>query len=219
MTKLGTVIASDITTINPITTLHLPSFTPLDIKSYLHSSNTQFTNIPYFLPLLNSSQSCVSLSHAKQNLTVDATLYAQLTKTILNLTMQIINQDPTSKSRVEILVLLQAKISMSNSPNDIDTLYKNWCNIAKGEIKPIEDYITRAVQFKEDLYGTKMEIQHPEFIRKWRQRFDEILAPIKLVVDNLSQDHPKRRDYVALFQLMKTSKGYTPTIQPLPKQK
>ena len=98
---------------------------------------------------------------------------------------------------------------MSNSPNDIDTLYKNWCNIAKGEIKSIEDYITRAVQFKEDLYGTKKETQHPEFIRKWRQRFGEILAPIKLVVDNLSQDHPKRRDYVALFQLMKTSKGYT----------
>ena len=71
--------------------------------------------------------------------------------------MQIINQDPISKSRVEILVLLQAKISMSKSPNDIDTLYKNWCNIAKGEIKSIEDYITRAVQFKEDLYGTKKE--------------------------------------------------------------
>ena len=34
----------------------------------------------------------------------------------------------------------------------------------------------------------------PEFIRKWRQGFGEILASINLVIDELSQDPPKWRD-------------------------
>ena len=34
----------------------------------------------------------------------------------------------------------------------------------------------------------------PEFIRKWRQGFGEILVSINLVIDELSQDPPKWRD-------------------------
>ena len=131
LTKLATVIVIAIATANPIATLRLPPVTTLDIKVFLRSVIAQLTYTTYFLPLLNSSQSFVSLSNAKLNPTVDAALCTQLTKTIPNLTMKILNPDSTSKNGVEILLLLQAKISMSKSPNDIDILYENWCNMAK----------------------------------------------------------------------------------------
>ena len=41
LAKLATIIASDIDTANSITILRLPTFTLLDIKSYLHSVITQ----------------------------------------------------------------------------------------------------------------------------------------------------------------------------------
>ena len=74
LTKLVTVITSTVATTNPITTLRLPPFTPLDIKSLLHSIITHLTYITYFVPLLNFSQSFVSIANAHANPTVDATL-------------------------------------------------------------------------------------------------------------------------------------------------
>ena len=97
---------------------------------------------------------------------VDAALYTQLSKTILTITMNILNPDFTSKSGVAILALLQAKISMSKSPNDIDILYRNWCNMAKGKNAYVKNYTVRVVQFKKDMFGTEKEIQQPEFVRK-----------------------------------------------------
>ena len=73
---------------------------------------------------------------------------------MLNLTMKILNPDSTSKSGADILLLLQAKISMSTPPNDIDILYKNWCNMAESVHEYIEDCTTRTVQFKNNLQGT-----------------------------------------------------------------
>ena len=61
--------------------------------------------------------------------------------------MKIPNPESTFKIGVEILLLLQTKIFMSKSPNDVDTLYKNWCNMSKGANESVEDYIARAVQF------------------------------------------------------------------------
>ena len=55
---------------------------------------------------------------------------------------------------------------MSKSPNDIDILYRNWCNMAKGKNESAEDYTARAVQFKKDLFGTEKEIKQPEFVHK-----------------------------------------------------
>ena len=80
--------------------------------------------------------------------------------------MNILNPDSTSKSGEAILVLLQANISMSKTPNDIDILYRNWCNMAKGKNETVEDYTARVVQFKKDLFGTEKEIKQPEFVRK-----------------------------------------------------
>lgn len=147
LTKLATIIASDVVTANPITILRLSPFTPLDIKSYLHSIIIQLTYTTYFLSLLNSSQSFVSLSNAHRTHTVDTALYTQLSKGIPNLTMKIPNPESTFKIGVEILLLLQTKTSMSKSHNDVDTLYKSWCNISKGANESVEDYIARVVQF------------------------------------------------------------------------
>ena len=80
--------------------------------------------------------------------------------------MKILNPESTSKSGVEIVVLLQAKISMSKSANDIDTLYKNWCNVDEYSNEYVEDYTTRIVRFIKDLQGTEKELKRPEFIRK-----------------------------------------------------
>ena len=199
LTKLATIIASAVATSNPITTPSLPPFSSLDIKSYLHSIITQLTYTTYFLPLLNSSQSFVSLLNAKLNPTVYYVLYTQLTKTIPNLIMKILNLKSTSKSGVEILVLLQAKILMSKSANDIDTLYKNWWNMDEDSNEYLEDYTTRIVRFKKYLQGTEKELKRPEFIRKWRQGFGEIVAPINLVIYDLSQDPSKWRDDAPQF--------------------
>ena len=76
--------------------------------------------------------------------------------------MRILSLESLFKSGVEILLLLQAKISMSKSPNDVDTLYKNWCNLSKGVNESVNDYIVRVVQFKKDLYGTEKEVYTPE---------------------------------------------------------
>ena len=120
---LATVIASAVATEDPTKTLRLPPFTPSDIKFWLHSIITQLSYIIYFTPLLNSTQSFVSIKNASENDTVDA---VQLSKTISNLTMKRLNHDSISKSWLAILALLQTKIYMSKSPNDIDILYKNW---------------------------------------------------------------------------------------------
>ena len=37
---------------------------------------------------------------------------------------------------------------MSKYPNDIDILYKNWCNMANGKNESVEDYTAQAMQFK-----------------------------------------------------------------------
>ena len=137
--------------------------------------------------------------NAKLNPTVYYVLYTQLTKTIPNLIMKILNLKSTSKSGVEILVLLQAKILMSKSANDIDTLYKNWWNMDEDSNEYLEDYTTRIVRFKKYLQGTEKELKRSEFIRKWRQGFGEILAPINLVIYDLSQDPSKWRDDAPQF--------------------
>ena len=72
----------------------------------------------------------------------------------------------------------------------------------------MKNYTARVVQFKKDLFGTEKEIQQPEFVRQLRQGFGSILALVNLVIDDLSQDPPKWRDDVPLFQLMETAKGY-----------
>ena len=79
--------------------------------------------------------------------------------------------------------------------------------MAKGKNETVEDYTARAVQFKKDFFRTKEEIKQPEFVRKWRQGFGIILAPINLAIDDLLQDPPMWRDDVPLFQLMETAKG------------
>ena len=208
MVTLSTAIANAVANANPTKTLCLPPFTPSDTKTWLHSIIIQLSYTTFFTPLLNSDQSFVSTHNANKNPTVDAALYTQLSKTIPAITMNILNPDSTSKSGVAILVLLQAKISMSKTPNDIDILYRNWCNMAKGKNETVEDYTARAVQFKKDLFGTEKEIKQPEFVRKWRQGFGTILAPINLAIDDLLQDPPMWRDDVPLFQLMETAKGY-----------
>ena len=113
LTELATVIASTVATVIAITTLRLLPFTPLDIKAYLQSITTQFIYTTYVLPLLNTSKIFVSISNTKLNPTIYAVLYTQLlTKTISNLTIRILNLESTSKSGVEILLLLKTKISM-----------------------------------------------------------------------------------------------------------
>ena len=74
LTKLVTVITSTVATKKSITTLRLPPFTPLYIKYWLHSIITQLTYITYFVPLMNFSQTFVSIANAHANPTVDATL-------------------------------------------------------------------------------------------------------------------------------------------------
>ena len=78
--------------------------------------------------------------------------------------------------------------------------------MTKDKNESVEDYTARAVQLKKDLHGTEKENQRPEFIRKWRQGFGEILAPTNLVIDDLSQNHPKLREDVPLFQVSETTK-------------
>ena len=113
LTELATVIATAVATVIAITTLRLLPFTLLDIKAYLQSITTQFIYTTYFLPLLNTSKIFVSISNTKLNPTIYAALYNQLlTKTISNLTIRILNLESTSKSGVEILLLLKTKISM-----------------------------------------------------------------------------------------------------------
>ena len=113
LTELATVIANTVATVIAITTLRLLPFTPLDIKAYLQSITTQFIYTTYVLPLLNTSKIFVSISNTKLNPTIYAVLYTQLlTKTISNLTIRILNLESTSKSGVEILLLLKTKISM-----------------------------------------------------------------------------------------------------------
>ena len=168
---LSTVIVSDVANTNPTKTLRLPPFIPSDIKNWLQSIIIQLSYTTFFTPQLNADQSFVSVINDNEDPKVNATLYTQLSKTIPTITMNILNPDSTSKSGVAILVLLQAKISISKSPNDIDILYRNWCNMAKGKNEPVEDCTVRAVQFKKDLFGTEKEIQQPEFVRQWRQGF------------------------------------------------
>lgn len=113
LTELATVIANTVATVIAITTLRLLPFTPLDIKAYLQSITTQFIYTTYVLPLLNTSKIFFSISNTKLNPTIYAVLYTQLlTKTISNLTIRILNLESTSKSGVEILLLLKTKISM-----------------------------------------------------------------------------------------------------------
>ena len=131
ITTLTTVIASAIANANPIKTLHLPPFTSLNIKSWLHSIITQLSYTTFFTPLINTDLSFVSIKNAGENPTIEAASYTQLSKTIPTITMNTLNPDSASKSRVVILALLRAKISMLKSLNDINTLYRNWCNIAK----------------------------------------------------------------------------------------
>ena len=126
MITLSTAIASAVANANPTKTLRLPPFTPSDTKTWLHSIIIQLSYTTFFTPLLNADQSFVSIHNANKNPTVDAALYTQLSKTIPTITMNILNPDSTSKSGVAILVLLQAKISISKTPNDIDILYRNW---------------------------------------------------------------------------------------------
>ena len=87
-------------------------------SSNLHTLHTSFH-------FYNSAQSFVRHSNARQNHTVDTALYTELPKTIANLSLKTLNPESTSKIGVEILLLLQANISMSKSPNDVDILYKN----------------------------------------------------------------------------------------------
>ena len=127
---LSTAIASAVANANLTKTLRLPPSTSLDIKQWLHSIIIQLSYTAFFTPLLNTDQHFVSVINANENPTVNAALYIQLSNIIPTITMNILNPDSTSKSRVSILALLQAKISMSKSPNDIDILYRNWCNMA-----------------------------------------------------------------------------------------
>ena len=122
---LFTAIASAVANDNPTKTLRLPPFIPSDIKNWLQSIIIQLSYTTFFTPQLNADQSFVSVINANENPTVDTALYTQLSKTIPTITMNILNPESTSKSGVAILVLLQAKISMSKSPNDIDILYRN----------------------------------------------------------------------------------------------
>ena len=168
MITLSTVIACAVANANTTKILRLPPFTLSDTKLWLHSIIIQLSYTTFFTALLNADQSFVSINNANKNPTVDAVLYTQLSKTIPTITMNILNPDSTSKSGVAILVLLQAKISMSKTPNDIDILYRNWCNMAKGKNESVEDYTARDVQLKKDLFGTEKEIKQPEFVRKWR---------------------------------------------------
>ena len=89
---------------------------------------------------------------------------------------------------------------MSKPPNDIDILYKNWFNMAKGKNESVDDYIARVVQFKKDLHDIEKNIKHSELIRKFRQWFDEILAPIKF---------RNRRSFARSSEL---EKWYTPVL-------
>ena len=57
--------------------------------------------------------------------------------------MMILILESVSQNGVEILLLLQAKISISKSSNDVDTLYKNWRNVTEGVNESIESYNTR----------------------------------------------------------------------------
>ena len=56
LTKLATVIESDVASAIRITALRLPLFTRLNITSWFPSITTQLTYTRYFIPLLNSSQ-------------------------------------------------------------------------------------------------------------------------------------------------------------------
>ena len=57
--------------------------------------------------------------------------------------MMILILESVSQNGVEILLLLQAKISISKSSNDVDTLNKNWRNVTEGVNESIESYNTR----------------------------------------------------------------------------
>ena len=73
------------------------------------------------------------------------------------------------------------------------------------------------MQFKNDLFGTEKEIKQPEFVRKRRQGFGIIIAPINLAIDDLLQGPPMWRDDVPLFQQMETAKGYIAKHSPISK--
>ena len=75
-------------------------------------------------------------------------------------------------------------MSMSKSLNVGDTLYKTWCNMTKGTNQLVKDYTVNAAQFNKDLQDTEKEVFTPEFIKKWKQGFGEILAPINLAIDD-----------------------------------
>ena len=97
---------------------------------------------------------------------------------------------------------------MPRSHDEMDAIYKRWCNIAPGHNESIEDYTARAVQFKIDFSDSSKNLDNEEFIRKWRQDFGVIVSPINVSIDDLHTTPPRWHNILPLYQLMATTKSY-----------
>ena len=118
---------------------------------------------------------------------IDDLLYISLAKCIPVNILKILHPNSNNKSGTTVLITIKSNFIFPKIPNEVDSIYSQWCNISKGFKESLEDYTSRAFQYRLNLDNTDKSITNTEFVRKWRQGIGSIIDPINIDIDDLDQ--------------------------------
>ena len=209
LTQLASTIATAVSSSKSTPVLKLSTFNLNDSKSFLQSVTTQIQSTPYYKALMNSDSSpFVCNLNANLYPAIDDSLYISLAKCIPTNIMKILHLNSNNKSGTTVLITIQSNYIVPKSPNEVDILYSQWCNISKGFKESLEDYTARAIEYRLNLDDTDKSITNTEFVRKWRQGIGYIIDPINIAIDDLDQTPAAWNENLSIFQLMGTAESY-----------
>ena len=126
LTNLATAVAIVVSISNLVAILKFGSFTPHDIKQYIHSVLTQMNTNNYFFPLLTTDFQSVLQTATITNLIIDSALYISLNKSIPPYTLNILAMGNNNKSGVYIIKNFIARTLTPKSAVEVNLLYLKW---------------------------------------------------------------------------------------------
>lgn len=106
---------------------------------------------------------------ANNFLAKDVSLYISPAKCTPSNIFKILHPDSNNKSGTPVLNTIQYNSIAPKSPNEVDSLYSQWCNISKGSRGSLEDYTAREVEYRLNLDDTDKSLTNTKFVHKWRQ--------------------------------------------------
>ena len=122
--------------------------------------------------------------------------------------MKILHPNSNNKSGTTVILVIRSNSIVPKSPNEVDSLYAQWCAITKESNEYLEDYTTRAVEYRLNLDDTDRSIRNTECVRKWIHGIWSIINPINIAIDDLDQTPAGWNENLSIFQLIGTARSY-----------